>query len=104
LISHNVAAEWSVLEDRDQSHITKRISLVRGSPITDGDIIEIEINDDIPIGVKIFDTILLAPMTHRSLKKLSTLIGEGKEDIAQLDIENMHLYLRKDPEGSKNTL
>lgn len=98
LISHNVAAEWSVLNDRDESHITKRISLVRGSPITDNLPIKLDINDDTPIDVRIFDTILLAPMTHRSLKKLSTLIGEGKEDIAQSDIENMHLYLRNQPD------
>lgn len=97
LISHNFTAEWSVLADRNESYITRRLALVRGQPITDGHAIKIEITPHIPVKVKIFDTMLLAPASHQSLKMLSTLLGDKgleKENISQFYIENMNLYKR----------
>ena len=45
LISHNTVAEWSMLADRDEPHITKRLTVVRNSPITDGHPIKIVVAD-----------------------------------------------------------
>ena len=101
LISHNITAEWSVLADRDESYITRRLALVRKSPITDGNNIKITINPRLPVGVKFFDTMLLAPASHRSLKKLSVLLGSDdkeKEEISHYYIANMDQYLRDEPE------
>lgn len=101
LISHNVTAEWSVLADRDEPHITKRISQIRGQPTTETHPIKIEINDVIAINILIFDTMLLAPASYGSLKNLSTLLGNSEHDkieIEQEEIENMHLFLRDNPE------
>jgi hypothetical protein len=101
LISHNVTAEWSVLADRNNPEIIKKLSQVRQSPITGRSPIKISINKEIPVDVLIFDTMLLAPASHKSLKKLSTLIGseEGmKDDVTHHYITNMNLYLRDHPE------
>lgn len=101
LISHNVTAEWSVLADRDESYITKRIALIRGQPITDGHAIELPIPSGKPVKVKIFDTMLLAPASHQSLKKLSTLLGDDdllKGEVSQKYIERMDLYKEECPE------
>lgn len=99
LISHNLAAEWSVLADRDEPHITKRLALVRRSPITDIHPIKILLDRRILVRVDLFDTMLLAPATHQSLKKLSGLLGKDdhKIPITQHQIENMHLFLQEDP-------
>jgi len=96
LISHHTTAEWSVLADRDEPYITKRLVEVRGSPITDGNAIKIAISNGLPVDVQMFDTMLLAPASHRSLKQLSTLLGsEGdqKESVTQFYIEKMNQYL-----------
>ncbi len=101
LISHHTTAEWSVLADRDESYITKRLVEVRGSPITDGNAIQIAISNGLPVDVQMFDTMLLAPASHRSLKQLSTLLGsEGdqKESVTQFYIGNMNLYLQDHPD------
>jgi hypothetical protein len=43
LVAHNFAAEWSVLADRDPlDYITKRLSLLRETPITDGHAIKLK--------------------------------------------------------------
>lgn len=100
IISHNFTAEWSVLADRNESYITRRLSLVRGQPITDGHAIKLVINPHTPVNVKVYDTMLLAPASHQSLKKLSTLLGDKgleKESVSQFYIENMNLYLRDHP-------
>jgi hypothetical protein len=101
LIAHNFAAEWSALADRDTPKITKRLTLIRKTPITDGHAIKLKLGKK-PLEVKIFDTMLLAPATHRSLAKLSGLLEEEFEkklSIKQKWIENMDRYLREDPEG-----
>lgn len=101
LVSHNFAAEWSVLADRDEPYITKRLSIVRKSPITDGHSIKLVLNKAIPVDVQFFDTMLLAPASHKALKKLSALLGskdQEKETITQFYIEHMDLYLRDHPE------
>jgi len=101
LISHNFTAEWSVLADRDESYITRRLALIRGQPITDGHAITLPINPGIPVKVKIFDTMLLAPASHQSLKKLSKLLGDDaltKGEVSQKYIVKMDLYLEECPE------
>ena len=53
------------------------------------------------VDIHVYDTKLLAPATHQSLKKLSNLLGpedEGKEDIPDEYIKNMHQYLWDYPE------
>lgn len=100
VVSHNFAAEWSVLADRDDPSITKRLSLVRKSPITDGHAIKMVLNGRFPIRVLVYDTMLLAPATHRSLAKLSQLLGNEnfqKIPIKQSEIEHMDRLLREDP-------
>lgn len=99
LISHNLAAEWSVLADRDEPHITKRLALVRRSPITDIHPIKILLDKRILVRVDLCDSMLLAPASHQSLKKLSGLLGKDdhKITITQHQIENMHLFLRDEP-------
>lgn len=101
LVSHNVAAEWSVLADRDESYITKKLTLIRRSPVTGADSIDITISRKYPISVKVFDTMLLAPASHQSLKKLSSLIGDQEEEkrpVSQFHIEHMNIFLRDQPE------
>jgi hypothetical protein len=104
LISHNLTAEWSVLADRDEPYITKRLALVRKSPITDGHYIKQVIKKSISVDIGFFDTMLLAPAAFRSLKKLSALLGEKdseKESITQFYITNMNQYLRDHPDKFK---
>lgn len=103
IVSHNVAAEWSVLADRDEPYITKRLALIRRSPITDIHAIQVLIDRQISARVWLFDTMLLAPATHQSLKALSGLLGKDdqKISISQRHIENMHLFLNEDPEAYK---
>ena len=101
LISHNLAAEWSVLADRDADYITKRLVLIRKSPITDGFSIKLTLDKTFPIDVQYFDTMLLAPATHRSLAKLATLLGDdnGKKiSISQYYIEHMDRFLAEKPQ------
>ena len=101
LVSHNVAAEWSVLADRDEPHITKKLTLIRKSPVTGSDPIQITIAKKHPVSIKVFDTMLLAPASHQSLKKLSSLIGDKEEEkrqVSQFHIENMNIFLRDQPE------
>lgn len=101
LVSHNTVAEWSVLADRDEPHITKRLALVRKSPITDGHPIKLMLDGCAPVDVFIFDTMLLSPASFMGLKKLSSLLGdEALEKIAvsQFYIEHMDVFLRDHPE------
>lgn len=101
LCSHNLTAEWSVLADRTASNITKYLGVIRSQPTTGMKPIKIEIDDVIAIRVHLFDTMLLAPNSHRSLKSLSKLLGdikEEKEQITQYYIENMHRYLFDHPD------
>ncbi|RII25141.1 MAG: hypothetical protein CXR31_14725 [Geobacter sp.] len=101
LVSHNVAAEWSVLADRDEPYLTKKLTLIRRSPVTGNDFIDITIAKKYPVWVKVFDTMLLAPASHQSLKKLSSLIGDEEEEkrpVSQFHIEHMNIFLRDQPE------
>lgn len=96
LISHNFVAEWSIMADRNEKLITDRLIQIRKSPVTDKHPIELGVNKAI-FDVRFYDTMLLAPASHRSLKKLSALLGDKakqKETISQYYIENMNLYLR----------
>lgn len=105
LVSHNFAAEWSVLADRDEPYITKRLTVIRKSPVTDGHPIKLVLNDALPVDVHVFDTMLISPASHKSLKKLSALLGskeEEKESITQFFIERMDRYLQDHPEKFQN--
>ena len=104
LACHNTTAEFSILNDRDKPHIFEAINLVHKSPVTLLTPIEITLPGYCQIEIRLFDTMLLAPATHRSLKKLSTLLGseaEMKEEISQYHIENMDVYLHDYPEEFK---
>lgn len=102
LVAHNLVAEWSALADREEDYITKTLDLIRKSPITKWHSrIKQTINQSIDVRICLFDTMLLAPVSHKSLKKLSALLGEKgkqKEDIKQHYIENMDQYLLDEPE------
>ncbi|EAT16966.1 hypothetical protein HTZ97_07305 [Desulfuromonas acetoxidans] len=102
IVAHHSTAEMSILADRDVPYVTEAISLVRNSPIVLLAPISFTIKGDCEVHVRISDTILIAPATHRSLKNLSTLLGKKdalKEEISQHHIENMDIYLREDPQG-----
>ena len=74
---------------------------MRNSPITDGHPIKIVVADTFSVDVQIYDTMLLSPATHKSLKKLSSLLGDKgqeKETITQFYIEHMNLYLQDHPD------
>lgn len=101
LVAHNATAEFSILADRDKPYVTDAITLVRNSTITLNKPIPITLPGYCQVDVKWFDTMLLAPASHRSLKKLSALLGkesEMKETISQFHIENMDVYLREYPD------
>lgn len=100
LVAHNLAAEWSVLADRDAEYITKRLTLIRRSPVTGIHAIQHLLDRRLSLRIMLFDTMLLAPATHQSLQKLSGLLGKDdhKVPIKQVEIENMHLFLRDKPE------
>ncbi len=99
LVSHNFVAEWSVLFDRGESHVTKRLVRIRKSPVTLKEPIKVHLSDHRRVDVRFYDTMLLAPASHRSLKALSKLLGAGfqKKDIDQYLKENMNLFLQRDP-------
>lgn len=101
LVAHHCTAEMSILDDNDKPYVTEAISLVRKSPVTLLDPVSITLPGNCEVDIFIRDTILIAPATHRSLKKLSTLLGdEGsmKESISSYYIENMDVYLKEYPE------
>lgn len=101
LVAHNATAEFSILADRDEPHVTDAITLVRNSTITLNQPISVTLLGYCQVDVRWFDTMLLAPASHRSLKKLSALLGkesEMKETISQFHIENMDILLQEDPE------
>lgn len=89
LISHHVTAEWSVLADRKEPHITKNLTVIRKSPVTG--ITPIRLNlEDSTVDVRIFDTRLTAPVDFQALSKLSTLLGS--ENDLKIPIEH---YFKK---------
>lgn len=101
LVAHNATAEFSILADRDKPHVTDAITLVRNSTITLNQPISVTLPGYCQVDVRWSDTMLLAPASHRSLKKLSALLGkesEMKETISQFHIENMDILLEEDPE------
>jgi len=94
LISHHFLGEWTVLADREDKEITKRLMLVRKTVVTDAHTIKQTIDKRVKLDIKFYDTILLAPAKYKSLKNLSALLGEpdkGKIPISQYDIQNMHI-------------
>ena len=101
LIAHNFTAEWSVLADRDSDYITKNLMVIRKTPVTKSPI-NINLSDYTPVDVEFFDSMHLAPAGYKSLQAMSTLLGDNsleKDDIAQVDKENMNLFLQRDPVG-----
>jgi len=99
LISHHTSAEWSVLADRMEPHVTRSLTVIRKSPVTG--IVPIEtLADDCPVDVQIYDTRLLAPATNQKLSELSKLLGDDNDlkiDIPHYFKKRMNLYLRYYP-------
>lgn len=91
LISHHVTAEWSVLADRKEPHITKHLDVIRKSPVTGITPIEITVADRLLTDVHIYDTRLLAPATHQKLSELSKLLGDDND----LKIDIPHYYKKR---------
>jgi hypothetical protein len=102
LVAHYFTAEWSALADRDADYITKRLTVIRKTPVTGRSPIKVNLSDHTPVDVRIFDTKLLAPASHQSLQALSTLLGDEsqeKDDIPQFYKENMNIFLAEYPES-----
>lgn len=100
LISHHVTAEWSVLADRKEPHITKNLTMIRKSPVTGIYPIETTFSDRFPVDVHIYDTRLLAPATNQKLSELSKLLGDENDlkiDIKYYYKKRMNLFLRDYP-------
>ncbi|QXE87390.1 hypothetical protein KP003_02985 [Geomonas nitrogeniifigens] len=105
LSCHNTTAEGSILDDRDQQHIGDAIGLVHKLPVTLSHPVQVTLPGYSLVDIRLFDTMLLAPATHRSLKKLSSLLGsdgEMKLTISQRYLEDMRLLLQEDREGFVN--
>lgn len=104
MVSHHTTAEWSVLADRKEDHITRKLSVIRKSPVTGLYPIQLEIGDEIPFDVQLFDSKLLAPAGFQSLKKLSALLGSDddlKIDIPHYYKKRMQLFRRRKPKRFK---
>lgn len=100
LISHHTSAEWSVLADRMEPHITRNLTVIRKSPVTGITPIEIQA-DNCPVDVHIYDTRLLAPATNQKLSELSKLLGDDNDlkiDIPHYYKKRMNLFLRDKPD------
>jgi len=97
MVAHSTTAEWSILADRDAPYITKHLTAIRKSPVTTHPI-KLILPGNFPVDVKIYDSMLLAPGTHRSLKKLSSLLGskeKEKKDISEKTKRRMDLFLEE---------
>ncbi len=104
MISHHTTAEWSVLADRKGDHITKKLSVIRKSPVTGLYPIRLEIDSGIPFDVQLYDTRLLAPAGFQSLKRLSSLLGSDddlKRDIPHYYKKRMQLFRQRKPNRFK---
>ncbi len=100
LVAHNTVAEWSMLADRDQNRIVKRLTAIRKSPVTGNHPIKLHNRRIGKVDLEIFDTRLLLPAGLQSLDKASSLFGteEKKLDVPEFYKRNMHGLLRDDPE------
>lgn len=101
LISHHVTAEWSVLADRREPHITRNLTVIRKSPVTGIFPIKLNVADRCRTDVHIYDTRLLAPATHQKLSELSKLLGDDNDlkiAIPHYYKKRMNLYLQHFPE------
>ncbi|BDV42759.1 hypothetical protein GURASL_16820 [Geotalea uraniireducens] len=58
LVAHHVTAEWSVLADRKEPYITRCLTAIRKSPVTNNSLISLEV-EGCPTDVRIFDTRLI---------------------------------------------
>lgn len=104
LVAHHTPAEWSSLADRDEPHIARRLTEIRGSVVTGNAPIELSLAPGYPVDVRLFDTRLLAPASHQSLKKLSALLGDegaAKVEISQYHIENMVEFFDRHPDEAR---
>jgi len=99
-VAHYTAAELSTLRDRDEPYITKRLTLIQKSPITDGHPIKLDI-DGCSVDFHLFDTMLLTPAKYKSLAALGALLGDtnqGKLEVSPFYKKNMDLFLHDRPE------
>ncbi|MBJ6799733.1 hypothetical protein [Geomonas propionica] len=100
LISHHTTAEWSVLADRKEAHISRKLSVIRKSPVTGLHPFRLEIGAGVPFDVQLYDTRLLAPAGYQSLKKLSALLGSENDlkiDIPYFYKKRMQCFLKLKP-------
>lgn len=99
LVAHNTVAEWSMLADRDNDRIVKRLTAIRKSPVTGNHPIKLHNRRIGKVDLEIYDTRLLLPAGLQSLEKASTLCGKGKEKlkVSEFYKRNMHLLLRDNP-------
>jgi hypothetical protein len=99
LISHNITAEWSVLADRDESYITRRLALVRKSPITDGNNIKITIKPRLPVGVKEWEAFLKRMNGSKSIELicLTTIRSIISSSVAVIMVVGMKAILSEEP-------
>jgi len=99
LVIHNSVAEWSMLRDRDEDHIVKRLTAIRKSPVTGVHPIKLYNQMIGFVDLEIFDTRLLAPAKLQSLDKLSALLGEGEKkiEVSEAEKRNMDQFLQKCP-------
>jgi hypothetical protein len=100
LVIHNSVAEWSMLRDRDDADIVKKLTSIRKSPVTGVHPIKLNNRRIGKVDLEIFDTRLLAPAGLQSLDKLSDLLGkdEKKIVISEAYKRNMDQLLSEKPE------
>jgi len=99
LVAHNSVAEWSMLADRDEDEIVKRLTVIRKSPVTGVHPIKLRNRRIGKVDLEIFDTRLLAPAGLQSLAKLSELLGKDWQkfdDVSEYEKRNMHVLLHED--------
>lgn len=104
LVAHNAIAEWSHFSDRDAPEVQKRLAYLRKSVVTDHPI-PCRISPTSVAHVRIFDTMLLAPESRRSLENLADILGDDAsrkikipkrylKDMSQLLLDDPQLFIR----------
>ncbi len=96
---HFCAAEWAMLEDRKEiakhfEYLYKTLITFKAIPVS----LELDNGERITITFEMGDTMLLLPVTHRSLDKASSLLDEEfrKKELSASEKSRMDLLLRRD--------
>ena len=103
VIAHLFTAEWSMLKDKKDPELLKKLTNVRKTPITTGKIIKTRFLKNPDVEIVIHDTMLIAPAASKSLEKLSNLLKEDDQKIhlTQKQKERMDLLLENDKQQFK---